>query len=233
MLGKLFRKKSSTAAKTGSRARTVDAPEDLIDEDETIVIDLTSETHPRPEDIRLSLEEDHPVGAAQGETVSPPATTPAPPAGPDAGEDTEIWTGEGPGANAADARQQASRSAKPIVREVGDERLTVGWLVVTSDNGRGVSYPVRPGRNKLGRAETNAICVELGDSAISKDGHLTIAADPKSRRFYAIPGDSTNLVYLNEEPLLEAQEIADKAILQVGQTSFVFVQFAGNYVDWE
>ena len=96
-----------------------------------------------------------------------------------------------------------------------------------------MSYPVRLGRNKLGRGSGNTIDVQVGDTAISKDNHITLAADPKTKRFFAIPGDSTNLAYVNDEPLLEPQEITDKAVLQVGETVFVFLQFAGNYVDWE
>ena len=112
-------------------------------------------------------------------------------------------------------------------------QLLVGWLVIVSETGRGQIYPVRVGRNKLGRGAQNDIAVQVGDASISKDNHLTIAADPKTKRFFAVPGDSTNLAYLNEEPLLEAKEIEDKAVLQTGATVFTFVQFAGNYIDWE
>jgi hypothetical protein len=224
MLRRLFKKKK--AAGPGTPARALAQSEDLVDQDETIVIDLTSDAHLSPEDIRLQFDGPAPAAPA--------------PVGTAEAESTEIWTGQGAGrslardtAGAHQADKAAATALTTSATDTADGRLVVGWLVVTSANGRGVSYPVRLGRNKLGRGEANAISVRLGDSTISSDGHLTIAADPRSKRFYAIPGESTNLAYLNETPLLEAREITDKCVLQAGDTVFVFVQFAGNYVDWD
>lgn len=212
MLGKLFGKKKEAAkAKTASPGA-----DKLIDEDETIVIDLTSEDHPDPDAVRLQLDE-------PPERPAPPPET-APPTAAAGEDDTEIWTGPG-----------APEAAGGLVSDAADtnSHLTAGWLVITSENGRGRSFPVKIGRNNLGRGADNAISVQIGDTSISKDNHVTVAADPKTKRFFAIPGDSTNFAYLNDEPLLEPKELEDKAILQIGATVFTFVQFAGNYIAWE
>ena len=212
---KLFGKKRGPAAGVTAPTKTVETPDDLVDSDETIVIDLTGETQQRPEEIRLNLEDCAEAPAPAGDETAAATVASTPSA---AGDDTEVWTGTGP----LEAPQPTAGTT-----------LTAAWLVVVSETGRGTSYPVRLGRNKVGRGEINSISLQLGDDAISSEAHLVIAADPKSRRFFVVPGDSTNLAYLNEAPLLESRELADKDILQLGATRLVFVQFAGNYVDWE
>lgn len=219
MLGKLFGRKKEKPKATA----TAQAAEQPLDEDETIVISLTDDEQPKPADVRLEFED--PAAPAPSHRFRPEASKPprqmvsGRSAAPD---DTQVWTGPD---------FQTSSPVAPA--EARGLELTAGWLVITSEKGRGRSYPVKLGRNKLGRGQDNAICVEVGDSTISKDNHVTLAADPKTKRFFAVPGDSTNFAYLNDEPLLEPKALEDKAVLQVGATVFTFVQFAGNYVDWE
>ena len=219
MLGKLFGRKKEKPKATA----TALAVEEPLDEDETIVISLTDDEQPAPAAVRLELEdspEPGPSSSLRPEAAKPPRQMVAGRAA--APDDTQVWTGEDP-----------ATTGVPTQPPAEDLALTAGWLVITSEKGRGRSYPVKLGRNKLGRGRENAICIEVGDSTISKDNHVTLAADPKTKRFFAIPGDSTNFAYLNDEPLLEARALEDKAVLQVGATVFTFVQFAGNYVDWD
>ncbi len=241
MLGKIFKKGTKDTKAAASPAKAADSgPDDLIDEDKTIVIDLTSDEQVDPDEVRLQLDDaPSPVPASGTASQRQPEVRTAP-AEPGDGDDTEVWTGgspEEPGPVETPWQAAAGGStaldASSSAEDEKSRRLIVGWLVVTSEQGRNMSYPVRLGRNKLGRGSGNTIDVQVGDAAISKDNHITLAADPKTQRFFAVPGDSTNLAYVNDEPLLGPQEITDKAVLQVGETVFVFLQFAGNYVAWE
>ena len=81
-------------------------------------------------------------------------------------------------------------------------------------------------------AEVHLDVLDTGDPAISKDDQLVIAADPKNRRYFLVPGDSTNLAYLDDQPLLESCELRDKAVIQIGETKMLFIQLFGNYLDW-
>lgn len=216
----------------------------LVDEDETIVIDLGGHENPHPDDVRIEIDESAPAPEQTPSHTPAPETNSDTPNKPAAilqdistdfdGDETVIWTGK------IDAAEGKTSSPQPdnapddphILSSDQPSSLTVGWLVVSEGDNRGRAFPVRIGRNKVGRGATNAVNIDIGDTAISKDNHITLAADPKTQRFFAIPGDSTNFAYLNGEPLLEAKEIEDKTAMQIGNTSFVFVQFIGHYVDW-
>jgi hypothetical protein len=59
-----------------------------------------------------------------------------------------------------------------------------------------------------------------------------LAADPKHQRYFLVPGNSTNLAYVDDQPLLESCEIVDKAVIQIGETKVLFIQLFGNYLEW-
>lgn len=191
-----------------------------VDEDETIVIDLMGDQPPSSRNIRLELDpgaaEPSPAALAQSQ---PKQAGPSPAIDDDRTEVITVGSLAQPDRNA--------ESAPPPMSV-----LVAGWLCVTSGSHRGTSYPIRMGRNKVGRGPANQIVLALGDDAISTDAHVVIAADPKTRRFFIIPGDSTNIAYVDGEPLLAATEVSDRARLQLGLTEIVFIQCLGNYVDW-
>ena len=110
--------------------------------------------------------------------------------------------------------------------------LTAGLLILTEGAHRGRVFAVKVGRNRIGRGPENDIVLDTGELAVSKDDHLILAADPKNQQYFLVPGNSTNLAYLDDKPLLESQEIADKAVIQIGGTKLVFIQLFGNYLDW-
>ena len=107
------------------------------------------------------------------------------------------------------------------------------WLAVTTKTQNGRIYHLSTGRNSIGRNSENQICIDIGDQNISSRNHVSIVADPKTKKFYVVPGESTNLAYLNEVPVLESCELKDKDKIQIGMTEFIFIQFYGNYVDWK
>lgn len=208
---KWFKGKSQPPSPRPSRAA-----DPSVDGDETIVIQLTDDrTPPPPDEIRLEFE---PAAAEKPTPAS--AVTRARAAQP--GEDTEvlrIGDLQSPSAARATARPE-------------QEANTSAWLVVVAGPHRGRCFRIRLGRNTIGRDTGNTVALDVDDDAISKDGHVTVAADPKTRKFFVVPGNSTNLAYVNDQPLLEAREIGDGAKIQLGATMLAFVQFYGKYVDW-
>lgn len=208
MLKKFLGKKS-----TAKDQPSVTRPVDVIDEDETIVINLSGSSAVPPEEVRVHME---PAPSTPSE--APPTPDPA----PYSGDETVVLT-------TADLERKDGTA--PVPAQTAN--AVAGFLCIVSENGRGSGYAVSLGRNKLGRASGNQIHVGVGDNMISQDNHVTIVADPKTRKFHVVPGDSTNLAYLNDEPVLQPGELTDKDILQVGVTSLIFVQYYGNYVDWD
>ncbi len=109
----------------------------------------------------------------------------------------------------------------------------IGWLVVLSGPGRGNSMPLGYGRNSIGRGEDNEVSLPFGDKEISKQAHAYVAYDQRSRKCYAQFGNSRNLIYLNNTPLLSLAEMPERSILRLGQTELMYVPFCTKELDWK
>ena len=57
--------------------------------------------------------------------------------------------------------------------------------------------------------------------------------DPKSKRFLAQPGLSSELFYLNDEVVLQAAPMEARDILQIGETKLMFIPLCGPEFTWE
>jgi hypothetical protein len=215
-------------------ARSEPAASTYVDSDETIIINMSEEERFAPDEVRVQLD------AAPAARSAEPAS---PDAAPNADSDhTQIWTA----GDAVSDRDEPSSEVEPLSPAVTspsdagsppssaaiDVDLTAGLLILTEGPQRGRVFAVNLGRNRIGRGADNDIVLDTGDPAISKEDHLVIAADPKNQRFFLVPGNSTNLAYLDDQPLLESSEITDKAVIQIGETKLVFIQLFGNYLNW-
>jgi hypothetical protein len=111
------------------------------------------------------------------------------------------------------------------------EDPVVGWLVIVEGPGRGTSIELGYGMNIVGRGSANRIALNHGDDSISEEDHFRIAYDVKKRKFHLIPGRGTNLLYVEDEPLLSPQALATSTDFKVGGTTLRFVALCGP--DWE
>lgn len=198
-----------------------------VDDDETIIIDLSG-SQPE-EEVRIVIDpddrdpDDRPGDGAQGDapTDTFDVAEPGAVAGDDSDETIVIST--------RDMEQGAAAGGEQVQQRAN---VSAAWLCVVSDHQFGRSFTVSLGRNRIGRGDGNHIRMDIGDSMISKRDHASIVADPKTRTFHIVPGESANLAYLNEQPVLQPQQLSDRDRIQIGMTEFIFVQYFGNYVDW-
>jgi pSer/pThr/pTyr-binding forkhead associated (FHA) protein len=225
-------------------ARPKQAAAAYVDSDETIVINMSAEEHFAPDEVRVQFDPDssepEPTTQAPAAPQSGPAPTDA--ASDVTGDHTQIWTASDAPSKWIDTSAEVAQSppavsgasmAEPTTSAAAiDVALTAGLLILTEGPQRGRVFAVNLGRNRIGRGPENDIVLDTGDVAISKEDHVVIAADPKNRRFFLVPGNSTNLAYVDDQPLLESCEITDKAVIQIGETKLVFIQLFGNYLDW-
>ncbi len=197
-----------------------------VDSDETIVINMSAEERFAPDEVRVQFDADagepEPIAQTPATSASAPDTT----ANAD-GDHTQIWTAGEVTSDPVPPSIDTPTSVAAI-----DVGLTAGLLILAEGPQRGRVFAVNLGRNRIGRGPENDIIIDTGDTAISKDDHLVLAADPKNRRYFLVPGNSTNLAYVDDRPLLESCEIADKAVIQIGETKLVFIQLLGNYLEW-
>lgn len=137
-------------------------------------------------------------------------------------------------APAAGAVSQAGRpkSGGPVSADFTIADPVVGWLVVVEGPGRGASLNIGYGNNRIGRAPTENISLDFGDEEISRENHATITFDGRHRRFYVLPGQGRNLVYVNDQPVMTPLELTGGEELLLGQTKLRFVTFCSKSFDW-
>lgn len=113
------------------------------------------------------------------------------------------------------------------------EGPAVGWLVITDGPGRGRSREIGYGMNSIGRDPSQRIPLDFGDAGIARQKAAAIAFVPNQRKFYLTPGESINIVYRNDEPVLAPTELKVGDVIKVGETSLRFVPLCGPEFSWE
>lgn len=108
----------------------------------------------------------------------------------------------------------------------------VGWLVALSGKEKGKSYVLKAGPNFIGRDSSMDVTIE-DDRTVSRYRHAVVIYDPKSRRFFALPGEAKALFYLDDEVVLNNVEIKERQILTIGETRLMLVSFCNKEFAWE
>jgi len=108
----------------------------------------------------------------------------------------------------------------------------VGWIVCVEGADKGKDYRILAKNNTIGRSEKMDICIK-GDTTISRENHAKIAYDMKHNMFHIIPGDSTNLIYVNDMAIYVPTEIIPYDLIELGDSKFVFVPFCTNQFNWQ
>lgn len=106
----------------------------------------------------------------------------------------------------------------------------VGWLVITDGNQMGRDFPLRTGKNFIGRSVDMDIMLE--DANVSRDKHAIVLYDPKSNLFLVTPGDAHGLSYINGDLVLQAQQLKPYDVISLGKTQLTFVPFCGEQFNW-
>ena len=110
--------------------------------------------------------------------------------------------------------------------------LVVGWVVVLEGPGRGCSREIGYGNNTMGRSPSATISLDFGDETISREKHCVLTYDPKGKNYFISPGDSRNLVYVNEAPVLSPTVLQTGDKVGLGNSLLTFVAFCGDDFDW-
>lgn len=116
--------------------------------------------------------------------------------------------------------------------ESNNIELTVGVLLCISGPDFGATYLLKSGKNFIGRDA--AMDVVLGaDQKVSRYRHAIVVYEPKQRMFLAQPGESSELLYVNNKVVLEPLRLYEYDELSVGDTSLLFVPICGSQFSWD
>ncbi len=130
----------------------------------------------------------------------------------------------------------ASAAVLPMERTVAasqlhtQKRYVVGWLVGLNGASRGESYPVRMGRNVIGRDRKSDIVVS-DDQASSH--HADLVFRPEEKRFILMDHNSTNGTYVNENEIEPRRDLAAKDVIRIGSHRFIFTPLCHDGFHWD
>lgn len=107
----------------------------------------------------------------------------------------------------------------------------VGWLVCTEGPGKGKDYRLFGRINTIGRSEENDVVLS-SEKTVSKKDHARLAYDAKHNNFQLIPGQGTNLAYLNDAPLYVPQPLHAYDLIEFGDTKLIFIPLCNDQFQW-
>lgn len=118
-------------------------------------------------------------------------------------------------------------SSKPVVVDP-----VVGWIICVHGSHLGESFSIYAGANSIGRDRTNRIVLPR-EASVSRSKHAIITYEPKHRKFYIKPGESSGLTYINEEYITESRMISAKDVIELGDSKFLLIPLCGDDFTWE
>lgn len=108
----------------------------------------------------------------------------------------------------------------------------VGMVMVTKGPGFGECFAVKTGMSQIGRGDDQAIKLDFGDMAISRENHAAIVYDPKEHSFLLGHGGKSNIVRLNGKPVVSTSDMKDGDEIEIGETRLRFVAICSPKFNW-
>lgn len=133
----------------------------------------------------------------------------------------------------ADSDSPAERTV--VVRGAESEapttgRYVVGWLVGLTGSDRGESFPVRMGRNVMGRDKRADITIN--DEQASSH-HADLVFRPEEGRYILMDHNSTNGTYVNEAEIEPRRDLTMRDIIRIGAHRFLFIPLCSEGHIWD
>lgn len=127
-------------------------------------------------------------------------------------------------------QEKDNRTVGEFKRRLGYEPV-VGWLVCVEGPEVGKDYRLYGRINTIGRAQDNDV-VLAQEHTVSQKNHVRLAYDAKHNNYQLIPGDGSNVTYLNDEPLYVPQRLNAYDILEMGETKLMFIPLCNDRFRW-
>jgi pSer/pThr/pTyr-binding forkhead associated (FHA) protein len=110
------------------------------------------------------------------------------------------------------------------------KRYVVAWLVGLSGSSRGESFPVRMGRNVIGRDRRSDVVIQ-DDQASSH--HADLVFRPEEKRFILMDHNSTNGTYVNETEIEPRRDLVARDVIRIGSQRFLFTPLCQEGFHWD
>ena len=117
--------------------------------------------------------------------------------------------------------------------ETGRFKLAVAVVMGTKGPGLGECFASKTGMSQIGRGEDQAIQLDFGDMAISRENHAAIVYDPKEHTFLLGHGGKSNIVRLNGKPVVSTSDLKNGDEIEIGETRLRFVALCSAEFNWD
>jgi hypothetical protein len=117
--------------------------------------------------------------------------------------------------------------------ETGRVQFPVAFVMVSKGPGFGEAFAIKSGMSQIGRGEDQAIQLDFGDQAISRENHAAIVYDPKDHSFLLGHGGKSNIVRLNGKPVVSTSNLKDGDEIEIGETKLRFAALCSKKFNWE
>lgn len=134
--------------------------------------------------------------------------------------------------HAPELTQDPIEAARAHVPTAIQGNCPVGWIVVVRGPGRGAHFALFNGVSQIGRGEDQAIKLDYGDGSISRSNHAAIAYDDETNGFFLGHGGKTNIVRLNDRPVISTEALVSLDKIRIGETTLLFVALCGSGFRW-
>ncbi len=120
-----------------------------------------------------------------------------------------------------------------VETETGRSQFPVALVIVTKGPGFGEAFAIKSGMSQIGRGEDQAIRLDFGDMAISRENHAAIVYDPKDHSFLLGHGGKSNIVRLNGKPVVSTSGLASGDEIEIGETQMRFIAVCSAEFNWD
>ena len=121
------------------------------------------------------------------------------------------------------------RSPEPLKKV---EDFATAALIITKGYGIGRVVTMGMGMNSVGKAKSQRVCLDFGDNTISRENHCRLIYDTRESEYLIAAGDSANLVYLNNQRVIEPQILKHGDTIEIGETHLRFIPFCDDTFRW-
>lgn len=107
----------------------------------------------------------------------------------------------------------------------------VGWLIALGGVHIGTDFRLKAGKNFIGRDASMDVALTW-DKSVSRKRHAIVVYEPKQHLYLVQPGDSSGLVYRNNEVVLTPVKLEAYDTITVGEVNLLFIPLCGERFNW-
>lgn len=107
----------------------------------------------------------------------------------------------------------------------------VGWLIALNGVHIGQDFHLRVGKNYIGRDVGMDIAL-TGDKSVSRNKHAIVIYEPKHHKYFIQPGESNELVYVNDEVVLLPMPLKPYDVIVIGDIEMWFIPLCDDQHNW-